>query len=309
MTAVPRLLLLGASGRLGQALHETWSRAGAGVELIAPSHAGLDVLDPAALRAAIATARPAAIVNTVAISDVDRCELDPAAATRFNVAYPRELARAATAQGAWVVHFSSDYVFDGRRDGDGPPYVESDPTGPLSRYGRSKLDGELAIAEACDRHLVFRISWLYGSRQRNLAQHLLEPAHAGTEVRLDGDRFGVPNPVPLLADRIANALAAVLVDGDIRRAGIHHLSCHGCTTWLAFARRFLDQATALGLLASERLPLLRPTASDAPARPAPRPAYSALDATRFERQFDVSLPAWEDALDDWLANLARHRRA
>ncbi len=309
MTAVPRLLLLGASGRLGQALHEAWTRTDAGVELIAPSHARLDVLDPTALHATIAATRPTAIVNTIAISDVDRCEVDPDAATRFNVAYPRELARAAAAQGAWLVHFSSDYVFDGRRGGDGPPYVESDATLPLSRYGRSKLDGELAIAEACERHLVWRVSWLYGSRQRNLAQHLLEPAHAGTTVRLDGERVGVPNPVSLLADHIAGALAAVLVDGDTRRAGIYHLSCHGRTTWLDFARRFLDQATALGLLTSDRLPLLRPTGPDEAARPAPRPAYSALDTSRFERTFGASMPAWEEALDGWLAARARQRRA
>lgn len=304
MIRSPRLLLLGASGRLGQALDAALTGPASRFELIAPTRAELDLLDGPAVDALIAAVRPAAIVNTVAISDVDRCELEPQTAHRYNVALPAMLAASARTRGAWLVHFSSDYVFDGARGADGPPYVERDPTRPLSVYGRSKLDGEQAIAAACDRHLVFRVSWLYGSVQRNLAQHLLEPAHAGTEVRLDGERIGVPNPVQLLSTRIAAAIEAVVADGDTTRAGVYHLSCHGRTTWLEFAERFLARAVALGLLAPDRLPRLGPLDAAGPPRPAPRPAYSAMDASRFEQAFGVTMPAWDDALDAWLAERA-----
>lgn len=291
-----RVLLLGAQGRLGGALAEALSRAG--FDVVAPSRQAL-ALDPlapfAAVERQLALARPAFVVNGIAVSDVDRCELEPALARSINTALPAALARAADAAGARLIHFSSDFVFDGalRR-----PYREDDTAHPLSVYGHTKLDGERAIAQTGCRHWTFRVSWLYGSAHRNLAADLLDPANAGRVFRLATDRVGVPNPVQLLAAEVAAGLARERDRGRDTAvpSGLYHLSCHGATTWHAFGHAFLRAAIRAGRLRAEQAPRIEAIEETALARPAPRPRWSVLDPARYERCFGRAMPGWEEAI-------------
>ncbi len=296
--AAPRVLLLGASGRLGCAIAAEFARpAPQRVELVAPSRAdlALDLAAPEdAVRRWLERWRPDCVVNGIAIGDVDRCEIDPPLATRLNAALPQALARACAQTGARLVHFSTDFVFDGalRR-----PYREDDEARPLSVYGASKLAGEAAIADSGCRHWIFRVSWLYGAASRNLAADLLDPANGGRVFHLASDRVGVPNPVQRLAVEVARCIAR---DGDPDRpappSGVYHLSCHGATTWHAFGQAFLREAVRAGRLRAERVPRIEAIDESSLGRPARRPAWSVLDPSRYERCFARRLPGWEAAI-------------
>jgi len=294
----PRILLLGAGGRLGAAMAAALRAPGLAPDLVlhAPSRTelALDPARPAALRRCLDACAPTVVVNCIAASDVDACERDPALAHALNAALPAQLARAARACDARLIHFSTDYVFDGtlRR-----PCREDDAARPLSVYGASKLAGEQAIAAADARHWIFRVSWLYGAARANLAERLLDPANAGCTLGLDNDRVGVPNPVQLVAHEVAHCITTQAEEGDTPEDGLYHLSCRGATTWYAFGRAFLREAVRAGRLAPAHLPRLQPlTEPAADARPARRPAWSPLDPQRYECCFGRSMPRWESAI-------------
>ncbi len=299
-----RVLLLGGHGRLGSAIAARFgpqSRALADgrIELLAPARREL-ALDPKSPAEAAtrwyARWRPDVVVNCIALSDVDRCAREPVSAAQLNAALPAALARAAARSGARLIHFSTDYVFDGtlRR-----PYREDDAPGPLSVYGATKLDGERAIADAGCRHWIFRISWLYGAAQSNLSAMLLEPASAGRTIRLANDRLGVPNPVQLLAQEVTDCVARDVLPGaapPLAPSGLYHLSCHGATSWYDFGVALVREAIRTGRLAAARAPKLEGFAEATLARPAQRPAYSALDPSRYESSFGRVMPHWEAAI-------------
>ena len=240
--------------------------------------------------------RPDVVVNCIALTDVDRCEREPALATQLNAALPAALARAAAVNGARLIHFSTDYVFDGalRR-----PYREDDAPNPLSVYGATKLDGDRAIADAGCRHWIFRISWLYGAPRRNVSAMLLERAGAGGTIRLANDRLGVPNPVQLVAREVADCIAreAAIAGLDaLAPSGLYHLSARGATSWYDFGVAFVREAIRAGRLATAQAPHLEGFAETALARPAKRPLYSALDPSRYEQVFGRTMPGWEQAI-------------
>lgn len=310
--AALRVLLLGARGRLGGAIAASVSRpspataaraprtgAEPAIDLFAPPREAL-ALDVTAPDEAVARWfglwRPDAVVNCIALSDVDRCETEPALAQQVNTALPAALARAAERAGARLIHFSTDFVFDGalRR-----PYREDDTARPLSVYGHSKLAGERAIADTCSRHWVFRVSWLYGAPRANLAADLLDPVSAGRVFRLATDRLGVPNPVQLLATEVAACIARDArhaMNGECPAAGLYHLSCHGTTSWHAFALAFVREAIRAGRLDADRAPRIEGIEEATLARPAQRPAWSALDPARYEQCFGRLMPDWEAAI-------------
>ena len=269
------------------------------IDLVAPPRATL-ALDLAAPDAAVARWfgqwRPDVVVNCIALGDVDRCETEPALAQQVNTALPAALARASARSGVRLIHFSSDFVFDGalRR-----PYREDDAARPLSVYGHSKLAGERAIADAACRHWIFRVSWLYGAPRGNLAADLLDPASAGRVFRLATDRLGMPNPVQLLATEVAACIARDgqhAANGASPAAGLYHLSCHGATNWYAFGLAFVREAIRAGRLAADRAPRIEGIEEATLARPARRPAWSALDSTRYEQRFGRVMPDWEAAI-------------
>jgi len=303
-----RVLLLGGHGRLGSAIAARLgphSPADGRIELFSPSRREL-ALDPTApAEAAIrwfAHWRPDVLVNCIALTDVDRCEHEPVAARQLNTALPAALAQAAAGSGARLIHFSTDYVFDGalRR-----PYREDDAPGPLSVYGATKLDGDRAIADAGCRHWIFRISWLYGAPRRNVSAMLLERAGPGRTIRLANDRLGVPNPVQLIAREVADCIAreaATVCTGaaasgtGVAASGLYHLSARGATSWYDFGVAFLHEAIRAGRLAAAQAPRLEGFAETAIARPAKRPLYSALDPSRYEQAFGRAMPEWEQAI-------------
>lgn len=314
-----RVLLLGSTGRLGAAIAEALEfpsdaqpdapghRSGSAgarapaprFDCVAPSREtlALDIESPTeAAERWMDTWAPDVVVNCIASSDVDRCEREPLEAMKTNAQFPSALAKAARRANVHLVHFSTDFVFDGelRR-----PYREDDPAAPLSTYGESKLRGEMAIASESTSHWIFRISWLYGGNQRNLAATLLDPANAGRTIALAIDRIGVPNPVQLLAREV------VLAIGCLRApqrpvAGVYHLSCHGETTWHEFGREFIARAVDAGFFGTNRAPRIEPMSEKTLHRPARRPPWSVLDPARYESAFARRLPDWRAAISSAL---------
>ena len=253
----------------------------AGHEVRALARADLDVRDAAAVRAAVAAARPDAVVNSAAYTDVDGAEADEGAATALNGDAAGHVAAAAHAAGAFTVQVSTDYVFDGRAT---RPYVESSPTAPLGAYGRSKLAGERAVAAAApgDAHAVVRTSWLFGVHGANFVATMLRLAEERDALTVVDDQVGCPT----FTGHLATALVAL---AEARAPGIHHVAGAGSCSWhdlaaAAFAARGATVALARGRTADL-------------GRPAPRPAYSVL---RTERADTPVLPPWEEGLHAYL---------
>jgi dTDP-4-dehydrorhamnose reductase len=274
-----RLLITGAAGMLGTDLAAAAERAGH--DVVALVRADLDVLDAAAVRAAVAGARPDAVVNCAAYTNVDGAEADEAAATALNGDGAGQVAAAAHAAGAFTVHVSTDYVFDGRAR---EPYVESSPTAPLGAYGRSKLAGEHAVAAAApgEAHAIVRTAWLFGAHGPNFVATMLRLAGERDALAVVDDQVGCPTFTGHLA-------SALVVLAEVRDPGIHHVAGGGSASWY-------DLAAATFAARGVEVPLTRGRTEDL-GRPAPRPAYSVL---RTERPATPVLPAWVQGLHAYL---------
>ncbi len=287
-----RILLTGAGGQVGHELAVTLAPLG---ELQALDHAALDLANPDALVAACRAHRPGLIVNAAAYTAVDKAESEPGTAQDVNGRAPGILAGEAKRLGAVLVHYSTDYVFDGSKR---KPYLEDDATGPLNAYGRSKLAGEQAIAASGCRHLVFRTSWVYGSRGRNFLATMLALASTRDELRIVDDQRGAPTTSLFLAQATARALAAIPQKGV--DSGVYHLAAAGETTWAGFARAIFERA---GARPGFRAPRVVPIASSEFPTPARRPRYSVLGTRKFARTFGFSPPSWEEQLDACFARM------
>jgi dTDP-4-dehydrorhamnose reductase len=283
-----RVLVTGAGGQLGRDLLDAF----ADHDPVGLTRAQLDVTDEAAVAAAVAAHRPTLVVNAAAGTDVDGCEADPDAAHRVNALAPWWLARACARAGATLVTFSTDYVFDGVAPAGpgGVPrgFVETDPTRPLSVYGRTKAAGEQLVRETLPAHHIVRTAWVSGAHGRNFVRTMLRLAEAGGPVRVVDDQTGSPTTTRDLAA----AVRRLAVSG---RHGTVHLVNEGAATWFDVAEAVFD----LGGLAVD----LAPQSSTAVARPAPRPAWSVLDTTHARTIGVGPLPHWRDALGRLLAEL------
>jgi dTDP-4-dehydrorhamnose reductase len=273
-----RLLVTGAGGMLGRDVVRAAEAAGHDVAAFA--RADLDVTDAAAVRGAVEASAPDAVVNCAAWTDVDGAEAHEEAATLVNGVGAGQVADAATAAGAGVVHVSSDYVFDGTKD---RPYVESDPTAPLSAYGRGKLAGERAVLEGDGARAVVRSSWLFGAGGSNFVETMLRLGEERGEVRVVGDQIGCPT----YTGHLAPALVALAAGGA---TGLFHVAGVGAASWHGFAREIF---AAVGLPVE-----LHETTTDEFPRPAPRPAFSVLAS---ERRDAPRLAPWQDGLAAYLA--------
>jgi len=287
-----RILLAGANGQVGFELAGTLAALG---ELRAFDRASLDLADPDALVAACRAHKPGLIVNAAAYTAVDKAEIEPEAAQAVNGRAPGILAGEARRLGAVLVHYSTDYVFDGRRR---TPYREDDATGPLNAYGRSKLEGEREIAASGCRHLVFRTSWVYGPRGRNFLSTMLALAATRDEIRVVDDQRGAPTSSIFLAQATARALARIPREGV--DSGIYHLSASGETTWAGFARAIFDRAKGR---AGFRAPKILPIPTSGYPTPARRPRYSVLSHRKFSAAFGFAPSSWEEQLDEVFARL------
>ena len=288
-----KILLTGRAGQLGWHLARVLPRIG---ETLATNRAALDLAQPDTLRAAIRAGRPDVIVNAAAYNAVDRAESEEALAHAINATAPGVMAEEAKRVGALLVHYSSDYVFDGAAQ---KPYFESDAPNPINAYGRSKLAGESAIAAAGGAHLILRTSWLYDTRGSNFMLTMLRLAEKREELRVVDDQVGCPT----WARAVADATLALLHDLTRAKnaAGVYHLSSGGSVSRYEFTRRLMALASA------KRAGAPRPHVVAAKTHdftsPAARPRYSALDNAKIGETFGIELAHWDTQLQDCLAGL------
>ncbi|MCX7148412.1 MAG: dTDP-4-dehydrorhamnose reductase [Rhodocyclales bacterium] len=284
-----KILLTGCGGQLGREMKRSLASLG---ELVACDRGQLDLAKPDALRDAVRAIAPTVIVNAAAYTAVDKAEAEPAVADAINAVAPGILADEARRLGALLIHYSTDYVFDGTKPA---PYNEGDIPAPLSAYGRSKYAGELAITAAGSRHLILRTSWVYGLHGANFMKTMLRLGRERSELRVVGDQIGAPTWTRHLAD----ATAVILTRRDLP-SGLYHLAAAGETSWHGYAEAIFIEAQRAGLL--EKSPVVhRITSADYPL-PATRPANSRLDCSRFTRDFGLALPDWRTGLIDCLAD-------
>jgi dTDP-4-dehydrorhamnose reductase len=291
-----KILLLGANGQVGFELKRSLAPRG---DVVAATRNGEDATlaadlgDAKSLRAALDSANADVIVNAAAYTAVDRAEDEPAIAQRINADALGEIGAWATSRGALVVHYSTDYVFDGNGT---RPYREDDATAPLGVYGRSKLDGENALrASGCD-HVILRTAWVYASRGKNFLLTMLKVGAERDTLRVVDDQRGTPTSARLIAD-----VTAKLVAAGRANLGTYHLCAGDECTWHTFAQAIFSRAHAAGLIA--RVPQVDAIATaDYPTRAA-RPRYSVLDTSKLRAAFGVDLPSWQRALDPVIAEL------
>ncbi|MDD5329858.1 MAG: dTDP-4-dehydrorhamnose reductase [Sulfuricella sp.] len=276
-----KILLIGKNGQVGWELQRTLATLG---EVVAVGRQGMDLTDSDSIRHAIRSAGPDLIVNAAAHTAVDKAESEPDLAMAINGVAPGIMAEEAGRLGAAMVHYSTDYVFDGART---TPYTEEDAPNPLSVYGKTKLAGERAVQAAGIPHLIFRTSWVYGLRGRNFLLTVLRLAKERDELKIVDDQFGAPTWSRMIAEATAQILAQRKDLNEV--GGLYHLTAAGQTSWHGFTRAILDHAAK----PSPRLVAI-PTA-DYPL-PAPRPRNSALDNTKMRQAFGLALPAWDAAL-------------
>ncbi len=280
------VLLLGASGQVGSELQRTLPALGTVVALDFPE---VDFSRPESLRVLVRAHRPHIIVNAAAYTAVDKAESDSELVFAINAAAPRVLAEEAEVLDACLVHYSTDYVFDGRKPS---PYIETDATGPLQVYGRSKLEGEQAV-QVCKRHLIFRTSWVIGVHGHNFVKTMLRLARERDALQVVADQFGAPTSAGLLANVTAEILSRMAAKpADDPRWSLYHLTAAGKTSWHGLARHAIARAGAAGLQLKTKSEAVTAISTAEYPTPAARPANSRLDTTKLRSAFALTLPDW-----------------
>ncbi len=315
------ILLLGKSGQVGWELQRSLSVLGPVVALdraggIAPDGQALcgDLTNLEGLAATVRHLRPHVIVNAAAHTAVDKAESEPDLARTLNALAPGVLAREAAALGAWLVHYSTDYVFNGSGT---RPWTEDDAPGPLSVYGQTKLEGEQAIATSGCAHLIFRTSWVYAARGGNFAKTMLKLAKERERLTVINDQFGAPTGADLIADVTAHAIRQVAGPGTspgsahathaqnaAKLSGIYHLVASGETTWFDYANHALSLDKQGKFATNLAVKEVVPVPSSAFATAAKRPHNSRLNTAKLQSTFGLTLPAWQQGVDRMLAEIA-----
>lgn len=286
------ILLFGKGGQVGWELQRALAPLGELTALDFDStdfHA--DFTRPAALADTVRALRPDVIVNAAAHTAVDKAESEPELAATLNAEAPRVLAAEAAALGAWLVHYSTDYVFDG---GGSTPRTEDAPTAPLSVYGRTKLEGEARIRASGCAHLILRTSWVYAARGGNFARTMLRLAAERDELKVIDDQVGAPTGADLLADVTAHALRACRLQPAL--GGTYHAVAAGETTWHDYACKVIEWARARGLPIKVAAGAVRAVPTSEFPTPARRPLNSRLDTGKLRTAFDLALPQWEQGV-------------
>lgn len=306
-----KILLLGANGQLGRTFVEHGGLATRGDLLVATRDGSLgaskdscevaNLAEPATLAVLLDRVRPDVIINAAAYTAVDRAEQEEALATRVNGEAVGMLGEWARTHGALVVHYSTDYVFDGNQS---QPYAVDAPTGPLGAYGRSKLAGEHALRDSGADHLIFRTAWVYAAHGQNFLRTMLRVGAERDELRVVADQHGAPTDTGLIVSTSLAALDQWQLAGPALRKqlnGIHHLVASGSTSWHGFASYIFERALALGLIT--KVPSVVPIRTTDYPTPATRPAWSLLDNHECQRLFSVDLPDWRQGVDRVLHQL------
>lgn len=309
-----KILLLGANGQVGFELRRSLAALG---EVLSATRTGelddgesclvADLSDPVSLQRVLVASNPDVIVNAAAHTAVDRAEDEPELADRINHQAVAEVAAFAASRGALVIHYSTDYVFDG---GASRAYREDDATGPLGVYGRTKLAGEGALRTSGAAHLVFRTAWVYAARGGNFLRTMLRLGAMREELGVVSDQFGAPTPAGWIADATAAALRSWRdADTDARSSlcGVYHLVASGKCSWFEFAQAIFDGASERSLM--PRAPRLRPIGSAEYPTRAQRPRYSVLDCRKLETTFGLQSPDWRDGVRAVLDDIAAATRS
>lgn len=291
------ILLFGKTGQVGWELQRSLAPLGnlIAVDVHSSEYYG-DFSNPEGVAETVRRIKPDVIVNAAAHTAVDKAESEAEFAQLLNATSVEAIAKEAAKIGAWVVHYSTDYVFPGNGE---EPWRETDATAPLNVYGETKLAGEKALQAHCARHLIFRTSWVYAGKGNNFAKTMLRFAKERTEMSVINDQFGAPTGAELLADCTAHAIRVALKQPDV--AGLYHLVASGVTTWHDYAALVFDEARKAGIeLAITTLNAVPTRAYPTPAR---RPNNSRLNTDKFQQNFDLVLPAWETGVKRMLAEL------
>lgn len=291
------ILLFGKTGQVGWELQRSLAPLGnlIAVDVHSSEYCG-DFSNPEGVAETVRRIKPDVIVNAAAHTAVDKAESEAEFAQLLNATSVEAIAKEAAKIGAWVVHYSTDYVFPGNGE---EPWRETDATAPLNVYGETKLAGEKALQANCARHLIFRTSWVYVGKGNNFAKTMLRFAKERTEMSVINDQFGAPTGAELLADCTAHAIRVALKQPDV--AGLYHLVASGVTTWHDYAALVFDEARKAGIeLAITTLNAVPTRAYPTPAR---RPNNSRLNTDKFQQNFDLVLPAWETGVKRMLAEL------
>lgn len=295
-----KILLLGKTGQVGWELQRALAPLGDVVALDFDSPAPLtaDFSRPESLAATVRAVAPQIIVNAAAHTAVDKAESEPDLARALNATAPAVLAREAAALGAWLMHYSTDYVFDGSGS---TPWSEDSPTGPLSVYGATKLEGEAAIVASGCRHLIFRTSWVFAARGGNFAKTMLRLAAERDTLTVIDDQIGSPTGADLLADVTAHALRTALAHPEL--AGTYHVVAQGETSWHGYARHVIEFARAAGHPVKLSPGALQAVPTSAFPTPAKRPHNSRMNTHKLRDTFGLTLPTWQAGVDRMLTEV------
>ncbi len=284
-----KILLLGCNGQVGWELQRSLAPLGI---LLACDRQQADLSDLPGLEQLLRHEQPDIIVNAGAYTAVDKAESDIASARRINAEAPAVLAKVARELDSWLIHYSTDYVFDGSGS---QPIQEDAPTGPLGIYGQTKLEGELAIRASGCKHLIFRTSWVYATRGTNFAKTMLRLAKEREELRVIADQHGAPTSAELIADITALILQRLAFDAELktRASGTYHLVASGETSWHRYAQLVVEEAGRLGAHLRTHSDRIIPIRTDEYPLPAKRPANSRLDNGKLQNTFNLTLPNWQ----------------
>lgn len=287
-----KILLLGKNGQVGWELQRSLSVMGELVALDRHSEPCGDLSRPESLLETVRTLRPDVIVNAAAHTAVDKAESEVELARVLNATAPAALAQAAAKTGAWIVHYSTDYVFAGSGT---RPWQEGDPTGPLGVYGQTKLEGEQAIASSGCKHLIFRTSWVYAARGGNFAKTMLRLAQERERLTVIDDQHGAPTGADLIADVTAYAIR--IAQQQPQLAGLYHLVAGGETTWHGYANHVIARARETRPELGWKVGEIAPVPTSAFPTPAKRPLNSRLNTQKLQQAFGLNLPHWQHGVD------------
>ncbi|HSZ17211.1 MAG TPA: dTDP-4-dehydrorhamnose reductase [Terracidiphilus sp.] len=295
MSGAPRILILGSTGQVGSELQKTFADVG---EILTLDRRAADLGHPESLRKIVRDAKPDVILNAAAYTAVDRAESEPEAAKAVNATAPKILAEEALRSGAILVHYSTDYVFDGTKAG---PWIETDPVHPLNVYGASKLAGEQAITQVGGKFLIFRTSWVYGPRGSNFFLTMLRLGRERDLLKIVDDQIGAPTTSLEIARATCSVVNAVLPAASDAWAGTYHMTCGGSVSWCGFAKAIFAQGQRL---LQGKTPQVLPIQSSDYPTPAKRPLNSVLSNEKLFARFKVRLPIWDAAMEEVLESLA-----
>lgn len=294
-----KILILGKNGQIGRELCRSLSPLG---DVAAYGRQEADLTDLAGLRQVVRQSRPDIIVNAAAYTAVDEAETDATKAFKVNAEAVSVLAEEAQGSGAWLVHYSTDYIFDGKKQG---PYIETDIAEPLNVYGQSKLAGEEAIRASGCKHLIFRSSWVYSRHGINFPLTILQRALERDRLEVVADSFGAPTSASLIADVSAFALYRIATDPAVAegKAGTYHLAAKGETSWYEYAKFVIDMAKERNVPLRIQTGNVLPVSSEAYKTIAKRPKNSRLDTQKISEAFGLHLPYWKDEVTRFLDDI------